>query len=177
MLNIDSLVVTSIGYQKEVLKVPYNYNGQNTIVFEMKPVNYGIGEVEVKGKKQEYNLGLDQKKPVNIAPELRGNAFNEKPPIIAALFNPISFLQYYLSGSEKEKRDVREAMSLQRNWEMHSENYNKEMVMKLTGLNEANADSFMMWFNAQDVLPYTSTEYEVRASIVYYFEKYKQEKK
>ncbi len=177
MLNIDSLVVTSVGYQKEVLKVPYNYNGQNTIVFEMKPVNYGIGEVEVKGKKQEYNLGLDQKKPVNIAPELRGNAFNEKPPIIAALFNPISFLQYYLSGSEKEKRDVREAMALQRNWEMHSQNYNKEMVMKLTGLNEANADSFMMWFNAQDVLPYTSTEYEVRASIVYYFEKYKQEKK
>ncbi len=177
MLNIDSLVVSSVGYQKEVFKVPYNYNGQNTVVFEMKPVSYGISEVEVKGKKQEYDLGIGQGKPVDLPPELRGNAFNEKPPILAALFNPISFLQYYLSGSEKEKREVREAMAIQRNWEMHSQNYNKEMVMKLTGLNEANADSFMIWFNAQNVLPYTSSEYEVRASIREYYEIYRREKK
>lgn len=177
MLNIDSLIVTSVGYEKTVFKVPENYNGYGTVTFVMKPVNYGIGQVDVKGKKKEYDLGIGQGKPVDIAPELRGDAYNEKPPIIAALFNPVSFLQYYLSGSEKEKREVREAMALERNWKMHAENYNKQVVMTLTGLNEAEADSFMVWFNAQNVLPYTATEYEVRASIVSYFEQYKKQKK
>lgn len=176
MLNIDSLVVSSVGYEKTVFKVPRNYTGYGTVTYIMKPVNYGIGQVDVKGEKKDYDLGLDQGKPIDIAPELRGDAYNEKPPIIAALFNPISYWHYYLSRKEQQKRDVRDAMALERNWKMHSENYNKQVVMKLTGLNEAEADSFMVWFNAQEVLPYTATEYEVRASIVDYFEIYKREK-
>jgi hypothetical protein len=176
MLNIDSLEVSSVGYQKKVLRVPHNYNGQEVITFTIDPVNYAVGEVEVKGEKPGMDMGLGTGKPVDIAPELRGDAFNEKPPILAALFNPVSFLQYYLSDRERRKRNVREAMALERNWEMHSKNYNKEVVMKLTGLTESEADSFMIWFNSQNVLPYTATEYEVRASINYYFEIYKQEK-
>jgi len=46
----------------------------------------------------------------------------------------------------------------------------------LTGLNDEEADDFMVWFNSQNILPYTSTEYEVRASIREYFEVYKTEK-
>jgi hypothetical protein len=177
MLNIDSLVVTSVGFEKKVLKVPYNYNGQEVLTYIMNPRNYPVGEVEVRGESPSMDLGVGTGKPVDIDPELRGDAFNEKPPLLAAFFNPVSYWQYYLSKSERRKRDVREAMSLEQNWEMHSKNYNKEVVMKLTGLNEAEADSFMVWFNAQNVLPYTATEYEVRASITYYFEQYKKEKK
>jgi hypothetical protein len=176
VLNIDSLIVTSVGYEKKVIYIPHNYMGQEVLTFTLNPVSYSVGEVEVKGKSQSLDLGLGTGKPVEIPPELRGDAFNEKPPIMAALFNPVSFLQYYLSDRERRKRDVREAMALQRNWEMHSQNYNKEMVMLLTGTNEAEADSFMVWFNAQNVLPYTSTEYEVRASIIYYYGIYRQEK-
>ncbi len=47
--------------------------------------------------------------------------------------------------------------------------------MMLTGMNDRQADDFMIWFNALNVLPYTSTEYEVRASIRKYFELYKRE--
>ena len=176
MLNIDSLVVTSVGFEKKVLKVPYNYNGQEVLTYVMNPRNYPVGEVEVRGESPSMDLGVGTGKPVNIDPELRGDAFNEKPPLIAAFFNPVSYWQYYLSKSERRKRDVREAMAIERNWEMHSKNYNKEVVMKLTGLNEAEADSFMVWFNAQNVLPYTATEYEVRASITYYFDQYKNQK-
>jgi len=67
-------------------------------------------------------------------------------------------------------------MALERNWEMHSRNYNKEVVKMLTGLNDEEADEFMVWFNSQNVLPYTSTEYQVRASIREYFEIYKKKK-
>lgn len=176
MLNIDSLVVSSVGYQKSVIKVPYNYSGQNVLTFIMRPVNYALGEVRVQGDKPEVDLGFETGTPTDIAPELRGDSYNEKPPILAALFNPISYWQYYLSRKERQKRDVREAIALEKNWEMHSKNYNKEMVMKLTGLNEMKADTFMVWFNSQNVLPYTSTEYQVRESIIEYFKIYKMEK-
>jgi hypothetical protein len=175
VLNIDSLIVSSVGYQRKVLYIPHNYMGYETLTFTMNPVSYAVREVDVTGEKPKVAGDLGTGKPVDIPMELRGDAFNERPPILAALLNPISYWNYFLSGREREKRDVREAMAIQKYWEMHSQNYNKEMVMKLTGLNEAAADTFMMWFNSQNVLPYTSTEYEVRASIKYYFEKYKEE--
>jgi len=176
MLNIDSLVVSSVGFGKKVIKVPPNYNGYEVLTYVIQPVNYALSEVRVQGDRPSVDLGLETGKPVDIDPELRGDAFNERPPILAALFNPVSYWQYYLSKREKRKRRVREAMAIQRNWEMHSRNYNKEMVMKLTGLNEMQADTFMVWFNSQNILPYTSSEYQVRASIIEYYRLYQIEK-
>ncbi len=172
MLNIDSLVITSVGFEDATLKVPRNYSEYNVFVFIMNPKNYGIGEVQVTGERQNVDMGIGSGKTIDVAPELRGDAFNAPPPIIAAFFNPISYWQYYLSKKEKRKRKVREAMKLEKNWEMHSKNYNKEKVMMLTGLNEMQADSFMIWFNGRNILPYTSTEYQVRASIIEYFHYY-----
>jgi hypothetical protein len=172
MLNIDSLEVTSVGYRKTILKIPSYYTGYDVLTFYMEPVMYNVGEVTVEGEAQQLDY-FEHGQPTDIAPELRGDAFNEKPPVLAAFFNPVSFWQYHLSKREKRKREVREDMALMRNWEMHSRNYNKEMVMKLTGLNEAYADTFMVWFNSQNVLPYTANEYQVRSSIVEYGKMFK----
>lgn len=176
MLNIDSLIVTSIGFEQKKIKVPANYSGYNTLVFIMLPSNYAVGEVLVEGEKPKVDLGIGTGKPTDISPELRGDAFNEAPPILAAFFNPVSYWQYYLSKKEKRKREVRKEMTIQKNWEMHSQNYNKEKVMMLTGMKDLEADSFMVWFNGQDVLPYLSSEYQVRASIIEFFHYYKIEK-
>ena len=176
ILNIDSLVVTSIGFERSVLKVPANYTGYNTLTFIMLPSNYALREVRVEGDKPKVDLGFETGTVSNIPVELRGDAFNEAPPILAAFFNPISYWQYYLSKKEKRKREVRREMVMQKNWEMHSQNYNKEKVMMLTGINEMEADSFMIWFNGQDVLPYLSSEYEVRATVIEFFHYYRIEK-
>jgi len=177
MLNIDSLVISAMGFGKQVVKVPFNFMGDTIFVIRIKPVNYAIGEVTVTGDKQKVNLdGIPVGKPVDIDPKLRGDAFNERPPVLASLINPISYWQYYLSRREIHKRKARKAMALEKNWEMHSKNYNKQLVMKLTGLNDTQAEEFMIWFNAQDVLPYTATEYEVRASIRSYFQLFRMEK-
>ncbi|HYQ58863.1 MAG TPA: hypothetical protein VEP89_16090 [Draconibacterium sp.] len=171
MLNVDSLEVTSVGYKPFILKVPSYYTGYEMLTFYMEPVLYNVGEVTVEGKAQQLEY-FEHGTPIDLDPTLRGDAFNEKPPIIAALLSPLSFAQYY-GKREKRKRQVREDMALMKNWEMHSKNYNKEVVMNLTGLNEAYADTFMIWFNSQNVLPYTSTEYQVRESIIQYFELFK----
>jgi hypothetical protein len=173
MLNIDSLSVSAVGFLKESFTLPAMYHPDSMITFHLRPVSYIIPQVDVSGEKPQVNLdGIPSGKPVDIPPELRGDAFNEPPPIIAALFNPISYWTYYLSKREKQKRTVREAMLLEKNWKLHSENYNKEVVMKLTGLDFEEADTFMIWFNSQNILPYTSTEYEVRAAIKHYFQMY-----
>ena len=176
MLNIDSLIVTSIGFERSILKVPANYTGYNTLTFVMLPSNYALREVRVEGDKPKVDLGFETGSVSNVPVELRGDAFNEAPPVLAAFFNPISYWQYYLSKKEKRKREVRKEMVMQKNWEMHSQNYNKEKVMMLTGMNEMEADSFMIWFNSQDVLPYLSSEYQVRATIIEFFHYYKIEK-
>lgn len=177
MLNVDSLEVTSVGFQKKVLKIPADYKEQEILTYIMTPINYLIEEVDIPGDKPKVSHDLGTGKPTDIPTELRGDAFNEKPSVLSAIFNPVSYWQYYLSRREKEKREVREAMMLEKHWEMHSKNYNKKVVMEITGLNEANADTFMVWFNAQNILPYTATEYEVRSAIIEYFAIYKVQKK
>ena len=176
MLNIDTLVVTSIGYKRGVIKVPGNYTGYGTLSFYIEPVNYALREVLVEGEKPKVDLGFETGTTSNIPVELRGDAFNEAPPILAAFFNPISYWQYYLSKKEKRKREVRKDMVIMKYWEMHSQNYNKDKVMMLTGMDEMEADTFMIWFNSQDVLPYMSSEYQVRASIIEFFHYYRIEK-
>lgn len=171
MLNIDSLEITSVGYKTFILKVPSYYTGYEMLTFYIDPVLYNVGEVTVEGDATQLDY-FEHGNPTDLDPTLRGDAFNEKPPIIAALVSPLSFAQYY-GKREKRKRQVREDMAITKNWEMHSRNYNKEMVMKLTGLNEAYADTFMMWFNGQNVLPYTASEYQVRESIVQYYKLFK----
>lgn len=176
MLNIDTLIVTSIGFERSIIKVPANYTGYNTLTFVLLPSNYALREVRVEGEKPKVDLGLGTGNTSNIPVELRGDAFNEAPPVLAAFFNPISYWQYYLSKKEKRKREVRKDMVIMRNWELHSQNYNKEKVMMLTGINEMEADSFMIWFNSQDLLPYLSSEYEVRATVIEFYNYYVIEK-
>jgi hypothetical protein len=173
MLNIDTLSLSAMGFKTRVVKIPPKYSEATILTIFMQPIVYALREIQVTAEKPKVNMdGIPVGKSTNIATELRGDAFNEKPPLLAALFNPLSYWQYYLSKREKQKRNVREAIALEKNWEMHSQNYNKDMVMMLTGLSEKEAEAFMIWFNAQNVLPYTSTEYEVRSSIKNYFELY-----
>ena len=68
MLNIDSLIVSSVGYEKSVLKIPYNYSGQNTLLFRMLPVAYAVGQVDVQGCGSEQ---ADQRQHYRREPKFR----------------------------------------------------------------------------------------------------------
>ncbi|MGV8091821.1 MAG: carboxypeptidase-like regulatory domain-containing protein [Mangrovibacterium sp.] len=176
-LNVDSLSISAMGYMKQYVRIPPKQHQDSLLVIQMRPIRYAIGEVKVIGEANKINMdGVGTGKPVNISPELRGDSYNKKPSWLAALFNPASFLQYHLSRSEKEKRNVREAIITEQQWEYLSQYYNKDMVMTLTGLNEEEADSFMVYFNSKSVLAPNSTEYDVRAAILREFENYKKEK-
>ena len=163
MLNIDSLSVTSLGYSKSVAHVPANYNEMNVLIIYAKPIRFALPDVNVSGQQKKVNMdGVPVAKKNNIAPELRGDAYSKKPPLIAALFTPASFLQYHLSKSEREKRETRKAIVSEKQWEVISQYYNKKLVIDLTGLNNAQADNFMIYINSKGLLNQMTNEYDVR---------------
>ena len=94
---------------------------------------------------------------------------------MAAIFSPASFLQYHLSKREKEKRAVREAMISDAQWQRLAQYYNKDVVMALTGLATAEADTFMIYFNQKNVLTGHSNEYDVRDAILKQYLLYQRE--
>lgn len=175
-LNIDSLQITSLGFAKSFAHIPVNYNETNVLIIYAKPIRFSIPDVNVKGTQKKANMdGVPMGKETKIAPELRGDAYNKKPPVIAAIVNPASFLQYHLSKGEKEKRETRKAIVTEKHWEMISQYYNKQMVQELTGLNNTEADYFMMYINGKGLLNEMRTEYDVRNIIKEQFKLYKQE--
>lgn len=163
MLNIDSLSVSSLGFSKSIAHVPAKYNEMNVLIIYAKPVRFALPDVTVSGQQKKVNLdGVPVAKKNDIAPELRGDAYSKRPPVIAALFTPASFLQYHLSKSEREKRETRKAIVSEKQWQIISQFYNKELVMQLTGLNNAQADNFMIYINSKGLLNQMTNEYDVR---------------
>ncbi len=177
MLNVDSLAISAMGFMKDYIHVPPGFSADSVLVFWARPIRYAINEVEVKGEANKVNMdGISTGKPVDIDPELRGDAFNSKPPWYAAIFSPASFIQYHVSKKEKEKREARKAIVSEQRWQFLSQYYSKEIVMSLTGLDEMEADSFMIYFNSKGILNHTNNEYQVREAILREFQLYEREK-
>jgi hypothetical protein len=163
MLNIDSLSVSSLGFSKSIAHVPAKYNEMNVLIIYAKPIRFALPDVTVSGQQKKVNIdGVPVAKKNDIAPELRGDAYSKRPPVITALFTPASFLQYHLSKSEREKRETRKAIVSEKQWQIISQFYNKELVMQLTGLNNAQADNFMIYINSKGLLNQMTNEYDVR---------------
>jgi hypothetical protein len=176
MMNVDSLAVSSLAFAKTIVHVPANYNEMNVLIIYVKPNIFDLPGVNVQGEKKKFEMeGLPSGKIIDIDPRLRGDAYNTNPSILAAFFNPASFLQYYLSKSEREKRETRIAILTEKKWEHLSQYYKKELVMELTGLDDSEADNFMLYVNSKGLLSQMSTEYDVRAVIREQFIIYKQE--
>jgi len=179
MLNIDSLAVSAIGYKRQYIHISSDYyKNKELVVFRLEPIRYAIGEITVTEESPKLNLyGIPTGKPDSISPELRGDDFNEKPKWYNAVFSPISFMHYHLSKKEKEKRYVRDEIISQKSWKRISVYYNRDTLMKITGLNEQAVDSFMIYFNAKSPLNERSTEFDVLDAILVEFRNYKEDKK
>lgn len=176
MLKVDSLGILAIGYMKDYLHVPANYSPDSVFAFYARSLRFPLSEVEVTANKKELEIeGLGTGKPVDISPELRGDAFNSKPFFLVAAKSPTSFLYYLLSGREKEKRKVRTSIAENERWEQLSKVYNREKVMELTGLNKQEADTFMIYFNQNYPIAKLSSEYDVRVAIFDQYSAYKRE--
>lgn len=171
----DTLTFKSLGYIDK--KVPVTEMLRENAVVTMAPVRYQLNGVEITGEGRKVNMtGIPVGKMSTVPIELRGE-FASKPKLLTAIFHPTSFLYYKFSKEEKEKRNTLVAIKSEREWQLFSLVYNKEIAERLTGLKGEELDNFMVYFNAFSNLRFSATTYEVEKRIKEVFAEYKEKEK
>jgi hypothetical protein len=175
MLTEDTLIIRSLGFVEYHFTLK-EYPPKELYKIILNPVRYLLDEIDVKGDaSMRKRLGLPDAEKLEIPIELRGNDYNEKPPLIAAFFSPISFLNYHLSDKEKEKRQTLKAIKNDNEWLQFSTYFNLENIKRLTGLDDKGADEFMIYCNLNNRLPYFASQMEIEFQIMDLFFKYRKE--
>ncbi len=170
----DTLSFKSLGYIDK--RVPVSELIKENAVVTMAPVRYQLGGVEITGEGRKVNMtGIPTAKMSKTPAELRGE-FDKKPGVLTALFHPTSYLYYKFNKDEKEKRNTIAAIRSDREWQLFSLVYNKEIAGRLTGLEGEELDNFMVYFNAFSNLRFSATTYEVEKRVKEIFAEYKEKK-
>lgn len=171
----DTLIIRSLGFVDQKLTIE-EFPPKELYTIVLNPVRYLIDEVTVnESLNMRKRLGLKEVEPLNIPTELRGDAFNEKPPWFAAFLSPASFLQYHLSDREKGKREVLKMIHNNEEWLTFSNYHNLENIKRLTGLDGVEADKFMIYCNMKNQLPYFAGQLQIEFQIMDFYFKYKKE--
>ncbi len=166
----DTLTFKSIGYIDK--KVAVSEMMKENAVVTMAPVRYQLNGVEITGEGPKVNMtGVPAAKMSNIPAELRSD-FTKKPTVLTAIVHPISYLNYKFNKEEKEKRNALVAIRTEREWQLFSLVYNKEIAERITGLKGDNLDNFMVYFNAYCNLRFSATTYEVEKRVKELYKEY-----
>jgi hypothetical protein len=168
----DTLTFKSIGYIDK--KVPVSELLKEGAVVTMAPVRYELTGVEITGEGNKVNMtGVPTAKMSKTPAELRGE-FDKKPNVWTAIVHPTSYLYYKFSKDEKEKRHTLKTIKTEREWQLFSLVYNKEIAERLTGLTGDDLDNFMVYFNAFSNLSFSATTYEVEKRVKEIYKEYKE---
>jgi hypothetical protein len=167
----DTLTFKLLGYQDK--KIPVKEFIDNNLKSVVLNINrFQIPEVKVEGKGKPLNFGIGGKENP-IPAELRSEDFASKPKLLSAIFNPLAFMHYKLSKSEKEKRMMLAAIYSERDWQLLSLVYNKDIVQRITSLTGEDLDDFMVYCNAYSGFKANATTYEVHKTVKDLFTEYK----
>jgi hypothetical protein len=163
----DTLTFKILGYKDKIIPVKdvlYISAANKKIV--LTQIKYPIDSVQVEARQLKMNSSIIPKgKSSNIPQELRSEDFDTIPGVLMAVVKPLSFLHYKLSNSEKEKRATLAAIYSERQWQILSLIYNKDVIQRITLLTGDKLDDFMTYCNAYIKLPPNATTYDVEKGI------------
>ena len=164
---LDTLTFKSLNYKDKKIPVSSIFNTENgNPKVTLSPTRILLNQVEVNSSAPKVNLkGIPGGKSPSAPQELRSEYFDKRPKNITAVVKPISFLSYYLSKDEKEKRSALTAIHSEKDWQILSVVYNREVIQKVSGLKGDALDDFMLYCNAFNKLPINATTYEVENRI------------
>lgn len=163
----DTLTFKSLSYKDK--KVPVSEIkalGNEIPKIMLSPMRILLEQVEVESTGPKVNMaGIPVGKSVSTPVELRSDYFSSKPTALTAIFKPLSFISYHLSKSEKEKRATLTAIHSERDWQILSLVYNKDVIHRISGLTGNALDDFMLYCNAYNGLPINANSYDVEKRI------------
>ena len=164
---MDTLTFKSLNYKDKRVPVSAIFTGENGVPkITLSPTRILLDQVEVNSSAPKINLyGIPGGKSSTVPQELRSDYFGSRPKNITAVVKPISFLSYYLSKDEKEKRTALNAIHTEKDWQILSLVYNRDVIQKISGLKDDALDDFMLYCNAFNKLPTNATTIEVEQRI------------
>lgn len=164
---MDTITFKSLNYKDKKVPVSAIFNSENGMArIMLSPVRILLGQVEVEGTGPKVNMsGIPVGKSVSVPVELRSDYFASNPTTLTAIFRPMSYLSYHLSKSEKEKRATLTAIHSERDWQILSLVYNKDVIQRISGLTGEALEDFMLFCNAFNGLPVNATSYDVEKRI------------
>ena len=164
---LDTLTFKSLGYKEK--KVPVSEiiaSGNALTKIMLAPIRILVEQVDVQGAAPKVNMsGIPVGKSVNVPVELRSDYFASKPTALTAIFRPFSFISYHLSKSEKEKRTALAVIRSERDFQMLSLVYNKDIIARISGLSGGPLEDFMLFCNAFNGLPVNANSYDVEKRV------------
>ncbi len=175
----DSIKVFGLGYSPQVIRVnEFNDSIQERVIHLGRKI-YMIGTVDVASD-SELHLNLPKGMigdEDDLPAALKGGSFNKKPPVAAAVVNPLSYVNYYTSKREREKRDMRRVLAHAGEQEKINEVYNRDIVKEVSGLEGDQLDKFMIYCNINIELTPDSNPILIRMRIAELLEKFEEENK
>ncbi|MGQ1787343.1 hypothetical protein [Saccharicrinis sp. GN24d3] len=127
----DSLKVFGLGYEARVVKVARFKTMSEGMELKLARRTYMIRSVDVPAK-QELHLHLPEdikmRKKSETPMALRSNAFASKPPVLAAVINPVSYVHYYTSKKERRKRNAIKEISKAKDQEKINVFFNRDVI-------------------------------------------------
>jgi len=164
---MDTITFKSLNYKDKRVPVSEITQGENGVaIITLSSARILLNQVEVQASGPKVNMnGIPVGKSVNVPVELRSNYFASKPKVLAALTNPLSYASYYLSKDEKEKRTALTAIHSEKDWQILSLVYNKEIIQKISGYTGDALEDFMLYCNAFNALPVNANTYDVEKRI------------
>jgi hypothetical protein len=165
----DTLIFRLLGYKERKIPVPeiLRATAENRkITLDISP--FLIDEVKIESPGFKINIyGITTPK----GPRHRNWVFINSQGI--TLPNPLTVLYYKFSKSEKEIRLLDMAPYEEKKWQFLSNNYNKEVIKKITLLTGDSLDNFMVYCNAFSGLKSNATNYDVEKRVRDLFIEYK----
>ena len=171
-LNTDSLEVSSLGFCKLTVPVPSGFSNSNVLIIYARPIRFLLPDVSISGNYKQPNFKVEK---IEVSPYFRNEIMREKPAEEKAYQNQISFLKVHLGRKEQPERRTVQAMKTEKQWATASKIYNKELVRALTGLNDTEADNFMMYLNSKKLFNKMKTKEYASYIILEQFKLYRKE--
>ncbi|MCU4163217.1 hypothetical protein [Carboxylicivirga caseinilyticus] len=180
----DSLMVTALGFEPKVFSRD-SLNNDELVIFDLESKSYMLDKVDVSGFKEfreftDYLIEEREKQkelefPSYVPYDTMAYAkpiYHNKPPILVALFQPINYIYYYTSPSERQKikslREVQEDKIRSR--------LTRNLVHQLTELDGEKLDKFLIYCNTKIHLTEQDNEISITNKVMDLYFHYQQEK-
>ena len=183
----DSIKIFVLGYGIKVFKLDSVYQSnedlilfplsQSSIMLKNIDINLQRGFIDIDEKvtslgiMENLNLPSDiipYDKSKDIIPASYKPVFKSKPPVVAFLFHPVSYVNYFAGKQEKSKRKMVELILSQQTDSLMT----REMIGEMTGLSDEYLDEFIIFCNKKIKINQNDDIYKIRKKIFFVFEEY-----